>query len=647
MRLWATHEFRPITLVRGSGCTVVDTSGKSYLDLLSGTWCNVLGYGHPCWREAAASQLQKLAHIGPPFLTDETAEALGKLSEVLPPELTRAVLLNTGSEAVELALKMARAATGADEVVILERSYYGATIHALALSEAGRSMSFLPPPCPVHRLPAPNCTHCPAGVAAACTTGFPCLDGLEALAEAVDRGERKVAAILFEPVLANGGVIVPPIGYGARLRALATRLGALLVAEEVTTGMGRTGRWFGFEHDGIVPDVLVIGKALGAGLPVAGVVTTENVEARCRGALRHVQSHQNDPFSGRIAATVISVMQEEHLVEQAAERGCDLLEGLVALQARVPAIGEVRGRGLLVGIELRPEWGEAGPLAAQRLFDAGFIADYQPHNRTFRLFPPYVIAKAEIDRFLCAFEKTLAEIAARPGDWPGGRLALPEVEHGPAQDRAIGRRLPTRGCPPNAGPCLESSSISGAAPSSKSSRGPVHPRQSTDDEGATMPQKELSVVPIGYVRAGDREFRLEIDKALAPGLKELEGFSHLNVLWWCHRCDAEEHRAVLLCDRPYKNAPVEVGVFATRSPARPNPIALSAVAILSVDVQTGVIRIASIDAEEGTPIIDLKPYQPCLDRIREFALPEWCRHWPHWSEDSAAFDWAAEFVNAR
>jgi len=403
IRLWQTHTLEDIALVRGQGCTVWDARGKRYLDLLSGTWCNVLGYGHPRWVAAVQSQVAKLTHVGAPFSTEEVEEALSKLGEILPSSLNRAVFLNTGSEAVELALKIARTATGADGIFVIEKGYYGATNYALALSEAGRAAPYLPRPRNVHRLPAPTCRRCPVGRFWPCED-FACLDSLRALA---DEGDRHIAAVLYEPVMAVGGMIVPPPGCGAHLRELATRCGALLIAEEVTTGMGRTGCWFGFEHDTIVPDILVIGKALGAGLPVSAVVTTEEVEARCQGVLRHVQSHQNDPFSGRIAATVISILQEERLVEQAAERGAYLLEGVRVLQSKYPWIRDVRGKGLMVGIELERERAAAGTAAFRRLLDAGFIVDYQPQTATFRLFPPYVISIQEMDQFLSAFERAM------------------------------------------------------------------------------------------------------------------------------------------------------------------------------------------------------------------------------------------------
>ncbi len=405
MRLWQTHTLEDITLVRGQGCTVWDARGKRYLDLLSGTWCNVLGYRHPRWVAAVQSQMAKLTHVGAPFSTEEVKEALSKLGEILPSSLNRAVFLNTGSEAVELALKMARAATGADGIFVIEKGYYGATTYALALSEAGRAATYLPRLGGIHRLPAPTCRRCPARRSWPCED-FACLGSLRALAD-----EGRIAAVIYEPVMAVGGMIVPPPGYGAHLRELATRCGALLIAEEVTTGMGRTGRWFGFEHDGIVPDVLVIGKALGAGLPISAVVTTQEVETRCQGVLRHVQSHQNDPFSGWVAATVISILQEERLVERAADRGAYLLEGMQVLQSKYAWIWDVRGKGLMVGIELERERAADGAATFRRLLDAGFIVDYQPHTATFRLFPPYVISAQEIDRFLEALDRALSNSA--------------------------------------------------------------------------------------------------------------------------------------------------------------------------------------------------------------------------------------------
>jgi 4-aminobutyrate aminotransferase-like enzyme len=374
--------------------------------MLAGTWCSVLGHGHVQWVEAIQDQVSRLTHVGPSFsATKETNEALAKLRAVLPPELSRVVLLNTGSEAVELALKMAHAATGRDKVAVFEGGYYGATTYALTLSEAGRTASYLPRRGEIQRLPAPTCRRCPVGSSWPCSD-FGCLDDLRALAK---DSEQRLAAVVYEPVMAGRGIVVPPPGHGAMIRDLASRCGALLISEEVTTGVGRTGRWFGFQHDGIVPDILVLGKALGAGFPVSAVVTTAEVEARCRSTLRHVQSHQNDPLSGRIVATVISILQENHLVEAAAERGAALLDGLTTLGARVSRIRDVRGKGLMLGVELERDRAAEGMTKRRRLLEAGVIVDYQPETATFRLFPPYVLSAEEASRFLDVFEQAMKD----------------------------------------------------------------------------------------------------------------------------------------------------------------------------------------------------------------------------------------------
>ena len=161
-----------------------------------------------------------------------------------------------------------------------------------------------------------------------------------------------------------------------------------------------------------------------------------------------------------------------------------------------------------------------------------------------------------------------------------------------------------------------------------------------------MSSNALSVFPIGYVRVIDAGCCLAIEPEYRQALRGLEGFSHINVIWWCHGCDDAAARTVLECEQPYKQSPAKLGIFATRSPLRPNPIAITAVMALKLDVARGLIVIPYIDAEDGTPILDIKPYHPSVDRIRDVSVPAWCRHWPQWYEDSADFDWGAEFVNA-
>ncbi len=153
--------------------------------------------------------------------------------------------------------------------------------------------------------------------------------------------------------------------------------------------------------------------------------------------------------------------------------------------------------------------------------------------------------------------------------------------------------------------------------------------------------------PIGRVAVGEQGFAIEVFAPYRKALGGLNGFSHLNVLFWCHYLDSPEYRQLVVADKPYKQGPDQVGIFATRSPARPNPIALTAVPVLGIDEEAGLVRIAYIDAEPDTPVLDLKPYLPAVDRIRDVATPDWCANWPQWYEESATFDWGSVFENAQ
>jgi tRNA-Thr(GGU) m(6)t(6)A37 methyltransferase TsaA len=159
-------------------------------------------------------------------------------------------------------------------------------------------------------------------------------------------------------------------------------------------------------------------------------------------------------------------------------------------------------------------------------------------------------------------------------------------------------------------------------------------------------KEQLALYSVGRVSAQEGTFKLLIDEAYRPALTALEGFGFVNVLWWFDQLDSEVGRKTVICDKPYVKSPEKMGVFATRSPSRPNPIALTAVAVLHVDHERGIVTIPYIDADDGSPILDIKPYHPAIDRIRDVTVPSWCEHWPKWYEDSATFDWSKEFVNA-
>lgn len=162
-----------------------------------------------------------------------------------------------------------------------------------------------------------------------------------------------------------------------------------------------------------------------------------------------------------------------------------------------------------------------------------------------------------------------------------------------------------------------------------------------------MKNSDFHLSPVGSVRVGTEGFVIAIDPPYRSALVGLEGFSHVNVLWWANLVDEPAYRAITQCDEPYRGAPSPLGIFATRSPMRPNPICLSAAQLIHVDVEQGLLHLAYIDTEDGTPILDIKAYHPSADRVRDLSVPAWCAHWPQWYEDSGEFDWAAEFISAR
>jgi tRNA-Thr(GGU) m(6)t(6)A37 methyltransferase TsaA len=161
-----------------------------------------------------------------------------------------------------------------------------------------------------------------------------------------------------------------------------------------------------------------------------------------------------------------------------------------------------------------------------------------------------------------------------------------------------------------------------------------------------MKEKRYELKTIGYVESKGENVAVRLNEEYRDALKETEGFSHLQVFWWCHLVDDPEMRSYLVSPKPYKKGPEEVGLFATRSPVRPNPIGVTTVPVISTDLGEGLIRIAFIDAEDGTPVVDIKPYYG-MDRVRDLKVPRWCSHWPQWYEYAANFDWEAEFENAQ
>jgi 2,2-dialkylglycine decarboxylase (pyruvate) len=411
--------FAPLTVARARGAWVETTDGRRILDFTSGQICSTLGHNHPRIAAAVRKTLDEAVHLNSWMLSEPVLALAERLARTFPAPLEKVMLLNTGSEANEVALKLAKLATGRFEVVGLTRSFHGllAGIASVNFSMAHAGYGPLLPGS--FALPAPYAYRCPLRH---CDGSCDCTC-LEAGFELVDQQSvGSLCAVLAEPVLSAGGIIVPPDGYFRRLRDLCAERDMLLVVDEAQTGFGRLGTMFGFEHDGVVPDLVAVSKTLGGGVPLAATVTSAAIEEECvaKGFL-HVTSHVSDPLPAAAGLAVLAVIEEEGLVERARGRGEYLLERLRELQGGHEQIGEVRGRGLLVGLELvldresREPANELGAQVTAECLRRGLsmnIVRAGTSANCFRIAPPLSVTEDEIDLAVEILDASLRAVLA-------------------------------------------------------------------------------------------------------------------------------------------------------------------------------------------------------------------------------------------
>jgi 2,2-dialkylglycine decarboxylase (pyruvate) len=342
--------FAPLTVSRASGAWIETTDGRRVLDFTSGQICSTLGHNHPRIAAAIRSALDEVIHLNS-WMLSEPVLALGeRLAGLAPDPLDRVMLLNTGSEANEVALKLCKLATGRFEVVGLTRSFHGLLAGSGSVTFSMGHSGYGPLVPGSFALPAPYAYRCPirhCDGACDCTC-------LEAGFELVDQQSvGSLCALVAEPVLSAGGIVVPPPGYFLRALELCRERGMLLVMDEAQTGFGRLGAMFGFELEGIVPDLVAVSKTLGGGVPLAATIAPSAIEeAAVANGFLHVTSHVSDPLPAAAGLAVLDVIEDEGLVARARERGNQLIARLRELQDRHEHVGDVRGRGLLAGVEL-------------------------------------------------------------------------------------------------------------------------------------------------------------------------------------------------------------------------------------------------------------------------------------------------------
>jgi 2,2-dialkylglycine decarboxylase (pyruvate) len=414
--------FAPFVVARASGAWVVTADGRRVLDFTSGQICSTLGHNHPRIVAAIRETLDEVVHLNSWMLSEPVLALAERLASLTPPGLDKVILLNTGSEANEVALKLAKMRTGRFEVVGLARSFHGllAGIASVNFSMAHAGYGPLLPG--AFALPAPYAYRCPIRHCDG-TCDCTCLEaGFELLDQ---QSVGSLCAVIAEPVLSAGGIIVPPDGYFRRLRELCDARGMLLVLDEAQTGFGRLGTMFGFEHDGIVPDLVAVSKTLGGGVPLAATITSSLVEEDCvRKGFLHVTSHVSDPLPAAAGLAVLEAIEEERLVERAREQGEYLLGRLRELQAAHEQIGDVRGRGLLVGLELvedRESRRPADTLGAavtseclRRGLSMNIVRAGSGAN-CFRMAPPLTIGGDDIDLAVEILDSSLkAVVTERP-----------------------------------------------------------------------------------------------------------------------------------------------------------------------------------------------------------------------------------------
>jgi len=337
-------------VVRARGSWLETAGGNRVLDFTAGQICATVGHNHPRVTAAIRRSLDDVVHLNSWMLSPPVLDLADALMATVPMPLERAMFLSTGGESVEVAVRMAKLSTGRFEVASLTRSWHGLTGGAAALTLAAGRRGYGPTLPGAFALPAPYAYRCPVR---ACDGECNCTC-LEAGFDLFDQASvGSPAALVAEPVLSAGGVIVPPPGYFARLAELCAERGMLVVFDECQTGLGRLGTMYGFEHYGVVPDFLVLSKTLGGGVPIGAVVTTAAIEERCHElGFVHVTSHVSDPLPAGAARAVLDIVREDNLPARAARAGERLAGHLSELAARHEAVGDVRGMGLLRGVEL-------------------------------------------------------------------------------------------------------------------------------------------------------------------------------------------------------------------------------------------------------------------------------------------------------
>ncbi len=399
---------------RAEGAFVYDAAGRRVLDFTSGQMSAILGHSHPEITETIRDGAGRLVHLFSSMLSEPVIALASRLASLVP-ELPRVMLLSTGGEANEAAIRIAKLVTGKWEIVGFAQSWHGMTGGAAAATYKAGRRGYGPVAAGSFAIPAPN-PYRPR---------FPGVTWQQELDDSFDLLDRQstgnLAAFIAEPILSSGGILDLPLGYLAALHAKCRERGMLLILDEAQTGIGRTGLMFAFERDGVVPDILTLSKTLGAGLPLSAVMTTDAISAECdaRDFLFYT-THVNDPLPALVGLKVLEIVERDGLAARADRLGARLRSGLKTLQADHPCIGDVRGRGLLIGMEFADTPGlPAATLSdavTDRALELGLSANIVRAGSSggvMRIAPPLTITEAELDLGISILRSAIEDVTGR------------------------------------------------------------------------------------------------------------------------------------------------------------------------------------------------------------------------------------------
>lgn len=410
-------EFAEVIIERADGAYVYGADGSPILDFTSGQMSGILGHSHPEIVATVRDAIAELDHVHSSFLSDPVLRLTEELTAILPESLSKVLPLSTGGESNEAALRMAKMATGGFEVVGFDRSWHGVTGGAAASTYSGARQGYGPTLPGSLALPTPDAYRSPF-----VTKGhYNWQEELDFGFQMLDRQSvGRYAAFIAEPILSTAGVIELPLGYLKSLKNKCAERGMLLILDEAQTGLGRTGDRFAFEHEGVVPDILTLSKTLGAGLPLSATITSTEIEQKCydQGFIFYT-THAADPLPASVGAKVVEIIVRDALAERAREFGTYMKEQLLALQQRHASIGDVRGRGLLLGVELVEDREskipahEFGLNVSRRCLRLGACLNIGRRSmaNVFRIAPPLTVTREQIDTAVSILDQALTECA--------------------------------------------------------------------------------------------------------------------------------------------------------------------------------------------------------------------------------------------